>query len=249
MDLYTRVYRRFYTEYQIALVLPTPTPTFVGIALNRERRDFSEEDRAVLNVARPHLARLHRDLQVQRALRGSLGALQRAVEVSGQGVIVLDAASRARLVSPQAARWLSIYFPSSDGELPPAVRTWLARRRVASTARTTPPPAEPLVIERGGVRLVCRWLPALTPSDHDTIVLEEQAAPAVAAGLTRREREVLTWVARGTRSAEIARALAVRPCTIEKHLERIYAKLGVHSRTAAVAVGLGWQAPTERAAK
>jgi DNA-binding CsgD family transcriptional regulator len=55
------------------------------------------------------------------------------------------------------------------------------------------------------------------------------------ASLTPREREVLEWVAAGKTNRDIAAILGARPRTIEKHLERIYEKLGVETRTAAAA--------------
>ncbi len=55
----------------------------------------------------------------------------------------------------------------------------------------------------------------------------------VGARLTAREREVLEWVGAGKTSRDIAAILGVSPRTIEKHLERIYDKLGVETRTAA----------------
>jgi DNA-binding NarL/FixJ family response regulator len=51
--------------------------------------------------------------------------------------------------------------------------------------------------------------------------------------LTRREREVLEWVAAGKKNRDIAQILGARPRTIEKHLEHVYEKLGVEGRTAA----------------
>ena len=53
--------------------------------------------------------------------------------------------------------------------------------------------------------------------------------------LTRRECEVMLWVADGLSNAEIARVLVVERSTVRKHLEHIYEKLGVRSRTAALA--------------
>ncbi len=53
-------------------------------------------------------------------------------------------------------------------------------------------------------------------------------------GLTRREMEVLRWVALGKTNEEIAALLVVSAHTIRKHLEHTYDKLGVHTRTAAV---------------
>lgn len=57
-------------------------------------------------------------------------------------------------------------------------------------------------------------------------------------GLTRREQEVLAWVAEGKTNAEIGLILRARPRTVAKHLERIFLKLGVERRTAAARVAL-----------
>ncbi|MEB2319316.1 MAG: DNA-binding response regulator [Pseudomonadota bacterium] len=66
------------------------------------------------------------------------------------------------------------------------------------------------------------------------------AAPAPAAlarlsGLTPREIDVIEWVAKGKTNRDIAEILDMSPRTVNKHLEHIYAKLGVETRTAAVA--------------
>ena len=53
--------------------------------------------------------------------------------------------------------------------------------------------------------------------------------------LTRRERDVLTLLVEGQADREIAAALSISPRTVETHVARIIAKLGLHSRTAAVA--------------
>jgi DNA-binding CsgD family transcriptional regulator len=53
--------------------------------------------------------------------------------------------------------------------------------------------------------------------------------------LTKREREVLDWVARGKTNAEIASILWIAPGTVRKHLDNVYAKLDVSNRAEAVA--------------
>jgi DNA-binding CsgD family transcriptional regulator len=71
------------------------------------------------------------------------------------------------------------------------------------------------------------------------IIDRAHRAPATAAAetaevpLTPREREVLDWVAAGKTNRDIATILGASPRTVEKHLERIYEKLGVETRTAA----------------
>ena len=52
--------------------------------------------------------------------------------------------------------------------------------------------------------------------------------------LTQRERQVLVFLAKGVSTKQLADQLEVRPRTVQKHLQRIYAKLGVKGRTAAV---------------
>jgi DNA-binding NarL/FixJ family response regulator len=85
-----------------------------------------------------------------------------------------------------------------------------------------------------------RLLPGLAPAEPDLLVLSE-SAPATdastfrALGLTRREAEVLALAGRGLRNRDIARELFISPTTVKKHLENSYRKLGVHSRTAALA--------------
>jgi DNA-binding CsgD family transcriptional regulator len=93
-----------------------------------------------------------------------------------------------------------------------------------------------------------RIVPAEEPDDDESALLtllrpamtaaaERVAADEVRAraGLTAREAEVLGYVADGDSNALIAKRLGVRPRTVDKHLEHAYAKLGVTSRTAAIA--------------
>jgi RNA polymerase sigma factor (sigma-70 family) len=67
--------------------------------------------------------------------------------------------------------------------------------------------------------------------DDALLLEEEQRLPH----LTPREREILDLVAQGRTNAEIAQALWVSPGTVRRHLENVFAKLGVHTRTAAAA--------------
>ena len=62
-----------------------------------------------------------------------------------------------------------------------------------------------------------------------------RAAPPAASRLTARETEVLLWVARGKTNRDIAEILGMSPRTVNKHLEHVFEKLGVETRTAAAA--------------
>jgi DNA-binding CsgD family transcriptional regulator len=65
------------------------------------------------------------------------------------------------------------------------------------------------------------------------VLLREE--PVLSAPLTAREWDVMRCVAAGKTNAEIGQLLWVTPATVRKHLEHVYAKLGVGSRTAALA--------------
>ena len=96
-------------------------------------------------------------------------------------------------------------------------------------------PPVPLTVDRGQERLTVRMLP---DCDQVLLHLSEQVTAIrpqglQAQGLTMREAEVLTWVARGKTNAEVASILSVRLRTVKKHMERVFQKLGVESRTAA----------------
>ena len=66
----------------------------------------------------------------------------------------------------------------------------------------------------------------------------------VAERLTPREREILSQIADGRTNEEVARLLWISPGTVRKHLENAYEKLGVRTRTGAVAALQGRRQPT-----
>lgn len=71
--------------------------------------------------------------------------------------------------------------------------------------------------------------------DVTRIVSHTSPAPDQAHGLTGRELEVLRLVAAGKSNREIAAALVISEHTVARHLQNIFAKLGLSSRTAATA--------------
>jgi DNA-binding CsgD family transcriptional regulator len=117
--LYNDYYRRVRIDHAMALPIYVANGLLVSFVLNRARRDFTDRERALLEVLRPHLARIYRRM-------------------------------------------------------------------------------------------------------------------TIASRLTARESEVLRWVAAGKSDSQIGAILGLSARTVQKHLQNVYEKLGVESRTAAV---------------
>jgi DNA-binding CsgD family transcriptional regulator len=199
----------------MAVGLDAPlTHTKVFIFHRAGGRDFNERDRAVLNFLRPHLANLYEAAQAHRRASQALALL----EESETGLLMVDGAGVIEHATPEALRLLSAYFRDYRGDLPDELAGWLIDQRRA---------ASPEALRVGGKDMSLR----VEVVDGALLLTEERAEPP----LTDREREILQLVAAGKSNAEIAEAMWISPGTVRKHLENVYEKLGVHSRTAAVA--------------
>ncbi len=77
LDLYREVYAPMGAEDQLSFLLPSPPEMTVGVALNRSRRGFSEQERELVELVRPHLGQSFRDAR-QRELSNPLSAARLA---------------------------------------------------------------------------------------------------------------------------------------------------------------------------
>lgn len=226
-------------EYQMKVGIPSPlwhTKNFM-LQNGRDRRDFDERDRLVLNLLQPHLAARYRDAAVRRRAAAAVAALEAAAEEANeQGVVLLRPDGRIEFASVRARRMVADYFPgAAEGDLPLALADWVRRQETRVNGDGLPPPASPFTVFGRGGRLNAFWVRPAEPGALATVLLREEATARDVPNLTMRETEVLTLVAEGKTNAEVARALWVSPHTVRKHLENIYKRLGVATRTAAVA--------------
>jgi DNA-binding CsgD family transcriptional regulator len=144
LDLYRDLYGPIGLEYQIAFTLPASSGMILGVALSRREHDFSDDERELLEIARPHLIQAYNNAMLH----------SRALE------------------------------------------------------------AQPEAIQMG---------------------VEPGIAAMIALGLTAREAEILGLVWLGRSDREIAGTLGISHRTVQKHLQRCYAKLHVRDRAHAAA--------------
>jgi DNA-binding CsgD family transcriptional regulator len=236
------LYRHFYAPlgiaHQLAFALPSGPDLTVAMALSRsELGDFTDREVRLLDLARPHLAQAYRAALLHERTAGAVDALLRGFEDGGEAVAVLDAEGRIVAISGPARRWLAEIAggPVEAGErLPAALRLWWD----APGATTAP---APLAAGPGGdERLVARRLRDTRALGYDLLVLERHARSVSrevlrSLGLTEREASVLDGFVRGGSTASVAAALGIAPRTVDKHAQSVHAKLGVRSRTEAIA--------------
>lgn len=245
LGLYNEFFRELEVERQMAITLPAPAPLVIGIAVNRSGKDFSERDRLLFNLLRPHLIQAYHNAESVTRLQRESAYVRQALEESDRGVISLTDKGRVRLCTAQARQWLSDYFEPSrrTNQLPESLSRWVEHQRSLLLKNgDVPPPREPLILKRAEKRLVVRLAEDRSEAQLLLILEEQHTLLSIASleslGLTHRESEALLWVARGRSDREIAEILHVSPRTVKKHLEHVYHKLEVESRTEAVALAL-----------
>jgi DNA-binding response OmpR family regulator/DNA-binding CsgD family transcriptional regulator len=167
-----------------------------------------------------------------------------ALDTFGRFLLAASQTGRVLWYTPQAAKLLSLAFADFDREdyvLPHDVQAWL---HIAAEA---PPGSEAASISlkgrksSAGMRLI--YIGQVGPDEYLLRLMEgdiddDRTLLRQKLTVTGREAEVLLWVARGKSNRDIAEILDLSPRTVNKHLEQIYAKLGVENRASAAALAV-----------
>ena len=197
------------------------------------------------------LARMNVHLQGARRARQEVrqaGQARSALDAFGYASITVRA-SDGRLMwqTPLARDLLNEYFGSAEPPrpnfAPQPVVDWL-HRHLADAEKQIEPPR--LSVALGPKRLSFRLHQQTGDAEGtDWLIIMREVSDAAAIEamrlffkLTGREAEVLYWVVKGKTNRDIGEILGSSPATAKKHLERIYVKLGVETRTAAAGMAM-----------
>ncbi len=193
------------------------------------------------------LARMNVHLQGARRARQEAqqaGQARNALDAFGYASITVRLPEGKIIWQTALARDLLLrYCETTAPETPKVVLEWLLRHLPDAQERQVEPPV--LSIVRGALTLTLR-LHQQTGHDDDgddwLIIMREVSdagvieAMSLSLKLTAREAEVLYWVVKGKTNRDIGEIVGSSPATVKKHLERVYVKLGVETRTAAAGV-------------
>lgn len=185
------------------------------------------------------LARIDAHLQTSRLMHQARGAL----DAFGQAAIAITPAN-GKIVwqTPLARELMQKYFAEDDHrtqlQTPSPLLAWLAAMAAANSEQTE---IRALTVIQSRGRLI------VTPSDIDDegqwlLLLREESDEAQIEAimtvfkLTTRESEVLYWATKGKTNRDIGDILGTSPRTVNKHLEHVFIKLGVETRTAAASL-------------
>lgn len=172
-------------------------------------------------------ARIRVHLANARAARSA----RLALDAAGGFLLAVDGAGALLWSTPQASLLLRDVLGRHDA-LPDPVRAAVA---AAVAVGTGAEPVQVVPSEAGGpLQLVP--LGAAGPGEFLFRLLRVEGDEEVLRrrfGLTAREAEVLTWIARGKPNRDIGDILALSPRTVNKHLEVVFRKLGVENRASA----------------
>ena len=118
----------------------------------------------------------------------------------------------------------------------PSIAKWLENNPEASSRLPLNAPAEKIELtilqHRDAEEVLCK-ISTATDEEHEGPQKLQDTL-----NLTKRESEVLYWLAQGKTNKDIAEILEIGARTVDKHLEQMFPKLGVENRTSAAGVAI-----------
>ena len=166
-----------------------------------------------------------------------------ALDAFGRFLLAASHTGKILWRTPQAGKLLGKAFRDFDTDqyvLPRNVQEWL--NQCAAGQASSAPPID-LKVDAFSAKLQLLYVGQIGPNENLLRLVEgdlgsDQTVLRKKLLVTEREAEVLLWIARGKSNRDIAEILSLSPRTVNKHLEQIYAKLGVENRTSAAALAV-----------
>ncbi|MDJ0676186.1 MAG: helix-turn-helix transcriptional regulator [Calothrix sp. MO_167.B42] len=214
------------------------------ISLGCDRQKFTNCDRCILNLVRQHLIQGDKNASTFNQEQQILTQIKQVFD--RLGAIIVTTEGQVQFMTQRGEQLLNQYFSQyALQSLPESLQYWFKHQILLLKSESEVlSPCLPLHIEQARKQLLVRLICSDLIENQYLVLLEERELQSFSIssleliGLTKREAEVLFWVAKDKSNAAIAKVLGCSTGTVRKHLEHIHGKLGVQTRTAAVMVAL-----------
>ena len=240
--IYADYYRRIGIGHVMALPLRIDRDNVISMVFNRSSSDFRDAERALLDAIRPPLAALYRSMVARQEAGAGFSRINELATGGGWQVMRITAAGYIVDAAAPALQLLRRFFPpdatARGTHLPATLSDWLSGSCNWGLDRPALRQGRQFATSRLGTKLTAHFVSDPVDDTAGWLLLraERQQISATELGtlpLTERERGVLAFVAAGKTNADIAALLTISARTVQKHLEHIFQKLGVETRTAA----------------
>jgi DNA-binding CsgD family transcriptional regulator len=227
LELYQEVYKPLGVEYQIAATIRLEPNHVTAFALARRHNDYTERDRTILELLRPHLVVAGNHLALVREQQNLLDTARLALDELASATLIVDPENRILYHTGSGLQWIGA---TSPGVLPAKISGWLNGFPVTGNREILR-----LISNDGEIHI--RAVPTSSPARRLLVLTQKKALPLFAPssagfGLSKRQLEVARWIGEGKSNAEIAVILGISPRTVQKHIEHIFDKMGVETRVA-----------------
>lgn len=241
-EIHNEYYRYLDVETQICFSIQVSQGKVALFALSRKGSEYSERDRLMLTLLKPHLSGALRNIKELGQLRLEKDPLLKGTLAQRQGVVLFRRDGTVIAISEPATEMFGRYFAAAlaEGDLIPADLAQWIETESCLTHLARQVERAPFVVERDGKRLTIELRHDVITGDRLLVCTESDPAAKMRRlhhyALSSRQIETLLWLAKGKTNAEIAVILNISKRTVEKHLEHIFDKLGVETRAAALAI-------------
>jgi len=227
LDLYREVYAHMGVEYQLAATIKMEPSRITAFALSRRQPDYTERDRAMLEILRSHLVVAFNHLALVHEQKIKLDYARLTLNELSAATIIVNTHGQILYHTGDGLRWVGA---AGQERLPENIAAWVNECSANGSSRMMN-----LTTDAGSIQI--RIVPTAKPERWLLVVTRQSSEqPVVIAGadlgFTRREREVAAWICQGKTNMEVATILGVSPRTIHKHVEHIFEKTGTESRLA-----------------
>jgi DNA-binding CsgD family transcriptional regulator len=233
--LYNEFYKLFDGEAQISTAMRVSPTCVVTCSIHRPTMDFDDSELEALKLITPHLRAAFINAQAFEKVDSERKCLTAAER---RGIVTINDHCAIVFINGSAEQLLQIYFGDYvPKRLPESLERHIKSEGIDMNGKDYCAPPRPYRTRNGDAELVIR-LAFDAQARLLTLIFEERFERSKSdfcrLGMTERESEILFWMSKGKTNGEIGQICCISPRTVQKHVENLFVKLGVETRTSAV---------------